>query len=73
MAFRVKRVHDDADPADGCRAELDAHPQAVADPRRTPREHGTITLLHSVRETTDNHARVLADHLSAGADLPAPA
>jgi uncharacterized protein YeaO (DUF488 family) len=119
MAFQVKRVHDDAEPADGFRilvdrlwprgiskeraaldewakdaapstglrqwfhanpdefpefsrryrAELDANPEAVAALRRRVTDHGTVTLLHSVRDTTDNHARVLAEYASSHPDL----
>ena len=113
MAFRVKRIHDDPDPADGFRvlvdrlwprgiskdraaldlwakdaapstelrtwfhahtgefaefadryrAELDANPQAVAQLRELAADHPTVTLLYSVRDATNNHARVLADYL----------
>ncbi len=119
MAYRVKRVYDDAESTDGYRvlvdrlwprgvtkeraalaewakdaapstelrqwfhqhpgeftefsrryrAELDANPQAVAPLRQLASEHGTITLLHSVREDTDNHARLLADYLGSHPDF----
>ena len=51
------------------RAELDANPEAVAALRRCDSEHGTVTLLHGVRDTTDNHARVLAEYLSSYTEL----
>lgn len=45
------------------RAELDANP-AAGQLRDLAREHPTVTLLHSVRDAEQNHARVLADHLA---------
>jgi uncharacterized protein YeaO (DUF488 family) len=45
------------------RAELGDGP-AVARLRELGREHPTVTLLFSVRDAIDNHARVLAEHLN---------
>jgi len=45
------------------RAELDANP-AAGQLRELAREYPTVTLLYSVRDPANNHARVLADHLA---------
>jgi len=46
------------------RAELDAAPDAVAALRELGRTRPVVTLLYSVRDTEQNHARVLADYLA---------
>ena len=46
------------------RAELDANPDAVSRLRHLADDHHTVTLLFSVRDVTNNHARVLAEYLA---------